>query len=125
PRTYFTMAIGGLSLAGFPLFAGFWSKDEVLAAATHASPILLAFAVITVFLTAFYTFRMFFLTFHGAFRGPAPLAVDTHSHPAELDAETHDAPLHESDWWMTGPLTAPAIPALLIGSWRSPLPTNG
>src|SRR5947209_4153868 len=70
PRTYFTMAIGGLSLAGFPLFAGFWSKDDVLAAATRAGPILLAFGVITVFLTGFYTFRMFFLTFHGAVRRP-------------------------------------------------------
>ncbi len=107
PRTYLTMAIGGLSLAGFPLFAGFWSKDEVLAAATRAGPILLAFGVITVFLTAFYTFRMFFLTFHGAYRG---------------DAETHDAPLHESDWWMTGPLIVLAIPALLIGFWGAPPP---
>jgi NADH-quinone oxidoreductase subunit L len=125
PRTYLTMAIGGLSLAGFPLFAGFWSKDEVLSAATGAGPILLAFGVITVFLTAFYTFRMFFLTFHGTFRGPAPLAVDTHSRPAAIDAETHDAPLHESDWWMTGPLIVLAIPALLIGFWGSPLLNNG
>src|SRR5205823_2738956 len=81
PRTYFTMAIGGLSLAGFPLFAGFWSKDDVLAAATRTNPVLLLFAIITVFLTAFYTFRRFFLTFHGTFRGPAALAVDTHTHP--------------------------------------------
>src|ERR687886_1342407 len=78
PRTYWTMGIGSLSLAGFPLFAGFWSKDEVLsAAATGAGPILLAFGIITVFLTAFYTFRMFFLTFHGAFRGPVEAAVET------------------------------------------------
>jgi NADH-quinone oxidoreductase subunit L len=124
PRTYLTMAIGGLSLAGFPLFAGFWSKDDVLAAATRAGPILLAFGVITVFLTAFYTFRMFFLTFHGTFRGQAVLAVDTGSHPPEIDAETHDRPLHESDWWMTGPLIVLAIPALLIGFWGSPLFNN-
>jgi NADH-quinone oxidoreductase subunit L len=127
PRTYYTMAIGGLSLAGFPLFAGFWSKDEVLAAATRAGPILLAFGVITVFLTAFYTFRMFFLTFHGAFRGPAQLAVDVGSHAPRIDAETHDAPLHESDWWMTGPLIVLAIPAILIGFWGAPPPfgSNG
>jgi NADH-quinone oxidoreductase subunit L len=122
PRTYWTMAIGGLSLAGFPLFAGFWSKDEVLAAASRTNPILLVFAVITVFLTAFYTFRMFFLTFHGSFRGPAQLAVDISSHPPALDAETHDAPLHESDWWMTGPLIVLAIPALVIGFWGAPPP---
>src|SRR5438105_3158826 len=66
PRTYVTMAVGGLSLAGFPLFSGFWSKDDVLVAATRANPILLVFGIVTVFLTAFYTFRMFFLTFHGA-----------------------------------------------------------
>src|SRR5207253_1615716 len=56
---------------------------------------------------------------------PAPLAVNTHSHSPELDAETHDAPLHESDWGMTGPLTVLAIPALLIGFWGSPLLNNG
>jgi NADH-quinone oxidoreductase subunit L len=108
PRTYWTMAIGGLSLAGFPLFSGFWSKDDVLAAAaTGAGPILFAFGIITVFLTAFYTFRMFFLTFHGTFRG------DHSAHP------------HESDWWMTGPLIILAIPALLVGFWGSPLFNNG
>src|SRR5260370_37209241 len=122
PRTYLTMAIGGLSLAGFPLFAGFWSKDDVLAAATRAGPLLLAFGVITVFLTAFYPFRRFFLTFHGTLRGQAVLAVDTGSHPPEIDAETHDRPLHESDWWMTGPLIVLAIPALLIGFWGAPPP---
>src|ERR671932_1196294 len=127
PRTYWTMGIGSLSLAGFPLFAGFWSKDEVLAAAASgAGPILLAFGVITVFLTAFYTFRMFFLTFHGALRGPVEAAVETAGHhPAALDAETHAAGLHESDAWMTLPLIVLAIPALLIGFWGSPLFNNG
>ncbi len=126
PRTYLTMAIGGLSLAGFPLFAGFWSKDEVLAAAASGgSPILLAFAVITVFLTAFYTFRMFFLTFHGTYRGPVHAAVETSGRPAHVDAESHAPTPHESDWWMTGPLVVLAIPALLIGFWGSPLLNNG
>ena len=127
PRTYWTMAIGSLSLAGFPFFAGFWSKDEVLsAAASGAGPILLAFGIITVFLTAFYTFRMFFLTFHGAFRGPVEAAVETTGHhPAALDAETHVAGLHEADGWMTVPLIVLAIPALLIGFWGSPLFNNG
>jgi NADH-quinone oxidoreductase subunit L len=112
PRTYWTMAIGGLSLAGFPLLSGFWSKDEVLgAAAIGGGPILFAFGVITVFLTAFYTFRMFFLTFHGSAR------------PREGDAHTSHP--HESDWWMTGPLIVLAIPALLIGFWGSPLFNNG
>ncbi|HEV7663556.1 MAG TPA: NADH-quinone oxidoreductase subunit L [Chloroflexota bacterium] len=126
PRTYFTMAIGGLSLAGFPFFSGFWSKDDVLVAtANGGGPLLLAFALITVFLTAFYTFRMFFLTFHGQFRGPVEAAIDTHGHPAEIDAETHSAGLHESDFWMTGPLIILAIPAVVIGFWGSPFGNHG
>jgi NADH-quinone oxidoreductase subunit L len=125
PRTYFTMAIGALSLAGFPLFSGFWSKDDVIATAADAgNPVLLAFAIITIFLTAFYTFRMFFLTFHGTFRGPVKSAVDT-AHPEHLDAETHEPGLHESDWFMTLPLIILAIPALVIGFWGSPLFNNG
>ena len=125
PRTYWTMLIGSLSLAGFPLFSGFWSKDEVLAtAANGAGPILLAFAVITVFLTAFYTFRMFFLTFHGEFRGPVAAAA-TGEHPRGVEAETHQAGLHESDWYMTLPLIVLAIPALVIGFWGSPFFGSG
>lgn len=121
PRTYWTMLIGALSLAGFPLFSGFWSKDEVLGSATSTNPLLLLFGIITVFLTAFYTFRMIFLTFHGSFRGPVAAAVDTSEHhPAALDAETHEGGLHESDWWMTLPLIVLAIPALLVGFWGSP-----
>ncbi|MDQ6675478.1 MAG: NADH-quinone oxidoreductase subunit L [Chloroflexota bacterium] len=126
PRTYLTMAIGGLSLAGFPLFSGFWSKDEVLAAAASGgSPILLAFAVITVFLTAFYTFRMFFLTFHGTFRGAPSAPVETTGRPAHADAESHAPTPHESDPWMTVPLMILAIPAVFIGFWGSPLLNSG
>ncbi|MBV8715971.1 MAG: NADH-quinone oxidoreductase subunit L [Chloroflexi bacterium] len=125
PRTYWTMLIAALSLAGFPLFSGFWSKDEVLAtAATGAGPILFAFGLVTVFLTGFYTFRMFFLTFHGSFRGPVQAAVGE-AHPERLEAETHEAGLHESDWFMTLPLIILAIPALLVGFWGSPLLGNG
>jgi NADH-quinone oxidoreductase subunit L len=125
PRTYWTMLIGALSLAGFPLFSGFWSKDEVIgAAAGGANVVLLLFAVITVFLTGFYTFRMFFLTFHGAFRGPVAAAVGE-AHPEAIEAETHEVGLHESDGFMTVPLIVLAIPALLIGFWGSPLFGNG
>jgi NADH-quinone oxidoreductase subunit L len=122
PRTYWTMLIGALSLSGIPPLAGFWSKDEVLsAAASGAGPVLLAFGVITVFLTAFYTFRMFILTFHGAYRGPAHVAVD----PGPHAPETHGGGMHESDWWMTGPLIVLSIPALVIGFWGSPFGGNG
>jgi NADH-quinone oxidoreductase subunit L len=125
PRTYWTMLIAALSLIGFPLFSGFWSKDEVLAATALANqPILLAFAVITVFLTGFYTFRMFFLTFHGAFRGPVEAAVEE-GHSERIEAETHEGGFHESDGFMTIPLIVLAIPAALIGFWGSPLLNYG
>src|SRR6266542_3998421 len=121
PWTWATMGIGALSLAGFPLFSGFWSKDEILAtAADGAGPILLAFGVITVFLTAFYTFRMFFLTFHGSYRG-APTEVH---HELGETTDPHQGALHESDWWMIGPLVVLAIPALLVGFWGAPFIGN-
>ncbi len=125
PRTYWTMLIAALSLSGFPLFSGFWSKDDVIAAtATGANPILLLFAIVTVFLTAFYTFRMFFLTFHGSFRGSVHAAVEA-THPETIEAETHETGLHESDGFMTVPLMILAIPALLVGFWGSPLFNSG
>jgi NADH-quinone oxidoreductase subunit L len=125
PRTYWTMLIGSLSLSGFLGFSGFWSKDEVLsAAASGAGPILYAFGLITVFLTGFYTFRMFFLTFHGSFRGPVHAATEE-THPEQLEAETHEGGLHESDGFMTVPLIILAIPALLVGLWGSPFFGDG
>ncbi len=78
PLTAITMAIGGLSLAGFPLItAGFWSKDEIIAEAWHGMshdpfPLFVLLAlVIAAFLTAFYTARMWLLTFWGQPRTPA------------------------------------------------------
>jgi len=63
--TYWTFVIGGLALAGFPLFSGFFSKDEILADAFATSPALWAFGIVTAGLTAFYTFRAIFIAFHG------------------------------------------------------------
>jgi NADH-quinone oxidoreductase subunit L len=99
PITWVTMGLGALSLSGFPLFSGFWSKDEILAQTTHGNLILLLLALLTVFLTAFYTFRMYFMTFFGRYRG--------HEHP------------HESSRWMTVPLIILAIPTVLVGFWGS------
>jgi NADH-quinone oxidoreductase subunit L len=125
PITYWTMLVGSLSLVGFPLFSGFWSKDEVLAADADAGQtILLTLAVITVFLTGFYTFRMFFLTFHGSYRGQAAAAAEE-SHTEHHDTETHTGGPHEADGWMTIPLIILAIPAALIGLWGSPLLNYG
>jgi NADH-quinone oxidoreductase subunit L len=63
--TWLTFWVGGLALAGFPLMSGFFSKDEILAKAFEASPILWAVGIVTAGLTAFYTFRAIFLAFHG------------------------------------------------------------
>ena len=74
--TAITMLLGSLSIAGFPLFSGFWSKDMVLEAALHAGThgmtgftILFVMGLITAFMTAFYMFRMWFMTFVGDYRG--------------------------------------------------------
>jgi len=63
--TWLTFWIGGLALAGFPLMSGFFSKDEILAKAFEASPILWFVGIVTAGLTAFYTFRAIFIAFHG------------------------------------------------------------
>ena len=70
PFTYVTFLCGGLALAGFPFFSGFFSKDEIIAAAFDLHPSLGIVALATAALTAFYTFRMIFLAFHGPRRVP-------------------------------------------------------
>jgi NADH-quinone oxidoreductase subunit L len=71
PWTYATFLIASLSIAGIWPLAGFWSKDEILASALENQPILFYLAMITVFMTAFYMFRVVFLTFGGKYRGSA------------------------------------------------------
>ena len=103
PVTYFTFLIASLSISGIPPFAGFFSKDEILAMA-FASPVgagKFAWFVGTVVagMTAFYSFRLIFLTFHGEFRG----------------TEEQRKHLHESPLSMTIPLTFLALGALAAG----------
>jgi NADH-quinone oxidoreductase subunit L len=78
PLTFICLVIGGLAIAGIPPFAGFFSKDEILAAAAHHSTWMYLVALFTAFLTAFYVFRAIFLTFFGSYRG------DAHPHEAPL-----------------------------------------
>src|SRR5690606_9207104 len=104
PITYWTSLIGSLALIGFPGTSGFFSKDAIIEA-VHASEIAGAgfayFAVLLgVFITALYSFRMFFLVFHGEER---------------MDAHTR-AHLHESPAVVTWPLILLAVPSLLIGA---------
>ncbi len=100
PITHITFLIGCLAIAGIPPFAGFFSKDEILTAALVKSPILYALGVMTSVMTAFYMFRLYFLTFSGSFRG-------TH------EQEHH---LHESPFAMTFPLIVLAGLSV-VGGW--------
>jgi len=112
--TWFTSLIGSLALIGTPFFAGFYSKDSIIEA-VHASHLPGAsfayFAVVAgVFVTAFYSFRMYFLVFHGKERfhhKPFP-AADDHDHG-------HGHAPHESPWVVWLPLVALAIPSVVIG----------
>jgi len=69
PWTYATFVLGSLSIAGIWPLSGFWGKDEILASSLGSQPILFCLAMVTVFLTAFYMFRVVFLTFGGEYRG--------------------------------------------------------
>ena len=107
PWTYATFLVASLSLAGLFPFAGFWSKDEILTDAWAQQPALFAVAMAVVFLTAFYMFRVIFLTFEGEYKGGEPVEEEGHGadpgHP------------HESPLVMVAPLAVLAVPALLIG----------
>ncbi|MDQ6955421.1 MAG: NADH-quinone oxidoreductase subunit L [Mariprofundaceae bacterium] len=106
PITYITMFIAALALSGVPPFAGFWSKDLIIEATMvrdmgWVSEVAYYALLSGVFMTAFYTFRMFFLTFHNSDRVPA----ETKAH------------LHESPKVITVPLMILAIGALGSGAW--------
>ena len=99
PITFATFLLGGLALSGFPLLAGFWSKDEIIHAALGSSmPYLAYIALATAWLTAFYTFRMIFLAFYGKER--LPVGVEK---------------AHESGAWMTTPLLLLSVGAVFAG----------
>jgi NADH-quinone oxidoreductase subunit L len=100
PLTYVTMLIGSLALAGIPIFAGFFSKDEILAESVNRGyTIFYVVGAVTAFMTAFYTFRMMFMTFWGEWRGPKA-------------AWEH---IHESAGTMVAPLVILAVPTVVIG----------
>ncbi len=116
PITWLTFLAGSLALIGTPLLSGFYSKDEIIMA-VHASQLPAAgfayFAVLAgVFVTAFYSFRLYFLVFHGKERfdqNPDVHHGHDHGHHAT------DSKPHESPWVVTVPLVLLAIPSLLIG----------
>jgi NADH-quinone oxidoreductase subunit L len=103
PITYWTCLIGALALIGFPGFAGFFSKDALIEAVELSTLPAARYGywcvLIGVFVTAFYTFRLVFMTFHGQER---------------MDEHTREH-LHESPWVVTLPLVLLAIPSVIIG----------
>ncbi|MDZ7753755.1 MAG: NADH-quinone oxidoreductase subunit L [Gammaproteobacteria bacterium] len=105
PITYATALIGSLALIGFPGFSGFFSKDGIIEAVHHSelwgADIAYMAVLSGVFVTALYSFRMFFMTFHGRER---------------MDDHTREH-LHEAPWVVTGPLILLAIPSVIIGWW--------
>ena len=84
PHTRWTFLIGTLAIAGFPPLAGFFSKDAILAAAWENHKILFAMGLFTAALTAFYMFRLYFLTFHGTFRGTEEQLSQLHESPPSM-----------------------------------------
>ena len=120
PITWVTALVGSLALIGTPLFAGYYSKDSIIEA-VHLSHLpgasFASFAVLAgVFVTAFYSFRMYFLVFHGKERFDQ--TPDAHSHDDHHDGhhhhESHHKP-HESPWVVWLPLVLLAIPSVVIG----------
>jgi NADH-quinone oxidoreductase subunit L len=107
PWTFALFIIASLSLAGIWPLSGFWSKDEILASAMAYQPGLFALAIVTVFMTAFYMFRVIFVTFGGQSR-----AVAAHTH-----GEGHEH-AHESPKTMVIPMLILGILSVVSGFWN-------
>jgi NADH-quinone oxidoreductase subunit L len=109
PITWITTLIGTLALIGTPFFSGFFSKDTIIEAVHHSQTpgagIAYRAVLLGVFVTALYSFRMYFLVFHGEPR---------------MDAHTRGH-LHETPWVVTVPLILLAIPSVIAGYWLEPL----
>lgn len=128
PITWVTSLIGSLALIGTPFLSGFYSKESIIEAAKISQLPGAGFAYFAVlagvFVTAFYSFRMYFLVFHGKERfhqghghGNEPDAHHGHGgagHDGAL-GQAHGAQPHETPWVITGPLLALALPSLAIG----------
>ena len=118
PITWITSLLGSLALIGTPLFAGFYSKDSIIEAVLEShlpAAGFASFAVLAgVFVTAFYSFRMYFLVFHGNERFDQNPDAHHDHHDDHGHHGDHHAP-HESPWVVTVPLVLLAIPSVIIG----------
>ena len=142
PFTSITFLIGCIAISGIPPLAGFWSKDEILGNAFVSFPAFWFVGFMTAGMTAFYMFRLYFLTFEGDFRGndqqlkeslisAAGLIIEDDSHGStdshenedilviDQHGESHEevshGEVHESPWSMTFPLVFLAFPSVIIG----------
>ena len=126
PWTYGMMVVGSLSLAGiFPL-AGFWSKDEILLHAWRGGgsveQVVFWLLIVGVFLTAFYAFRMVYMTFHGEFRGGIDKELEDQGAPS---GASHCVHLAESPVTMLLPMGILAVASLVSGYVANPLGFSG
>jgi NADH-quinone oxidoreductase subunit L len=126
PVTFWVVTIATFAIAGFPPFAGFFSKDEILGSVFHSpygGPVIWAVGVITAGLTSFYMFRLWFMTFFGEYTpnadlGDAHATAPAHAAPAGgygADSHGHGG-VHESPWVMLGPLVVLAVLSF-VGGW--------
>ena len=127
PFTYLVTVIGGLSLVGIIPLAGFWSKDEILIGAWSGSALVdgwvsrLTFAMLlaAVLLTAFYTFRMLHMTFHGQFRGGVDQELEDHALAAQTNGTTQPVPAgasHEGGVHLAESPVVMVFPMLVLGA---------
>ncbi len=120
PFTSATFLIGCVAISGIPPLAGFWSKDEILGNAFISFPAFWFVGFLTAGMTAFYMFRLYFLTFEGDFRGgnkelQKELLLASKINIEEEEHEEEHGSLHESPWSMTFPLVFLAVPSVIIG----------
>ena len=123
PYTSATFLIGCIAISGIPPLAGFWSKDEILGNAFISFPAFWFIGFITAGMTAFYMFRLYFLTFEGEFKGEnkelqKDLLLASNVNLEDENEEEHEeqhGSLHESPWSMTFPLVFLAVPSVIIG----------
>ncbi len=120
PITWITSLLGSLALIGTPLFSGFYSKENIIEAVHYsnlpASQLAFWAVMIGVFVTSFYSFRMYFLVFHGKERFDQNPEAHGHGHDDHHASQHgHDDKPHESPWVVTVPLLLLAIPSVVIG----------
>ena len=130
PITWITFLLGTLALVGTPFFSGFYSKENIIEAAGQANVWGASFAyyavLIGVFVTSLYSFRVYFLVFHGKER----FDTSDHGHGHDAHGHGHDdhghddhghghhgGKPHESPWVVTLPLILLAIPSVFVGAW--------